>query len=234
MNNDLLQVKFRSRLNKGDSQDYGNIECWQIAEAFNKAMDAWVSRQLEGINQTRSTAEGSIRSIDKLQIILKDSPLTMTLSADETYWEGPLPADYTEWSRLSANATADCCPPRKLKIFLGENADLDVDLLDKFKRPSFEWAETLAIVIGNNIRIYTNDCFDVATPILSYYRKATHIQIANCVNPDTGLPVTVDVECEFPTNVTETILDEAAAIVADDMDNYNKMQTLNANAEHSN
>lgn len=232
MNNQLLQVKFRERLNKLDSQDYGNIECWQIAEAFNKAMDAWVSRQLEGINQTRSTAEGSIRSIDKLQVILTEGAITMVDHGD--YWEGPLPADYSEWSRLSANAVANCCPPRRLKIFLGENADLDIDLLDKLKRPSFEWAETLAIVSGSEIRIYTNDCFDIATPVLSYYRRAKHIQIAGCVNPDDNTPVTVDVECEFPNNVTETIIDEGAAILADDMDNYNKMQTLNTNAEHSN
>jgi hypothetical protein len=234
VNNQLLQTKFRQRLNKGDSQDYGNIECWQIAEAFNKAMDAWVSRQLEGINQTRSTAEGSIRSIDKLQVILTDGALTMTISPDKTYWEAPLPDDYTEWSRISANAVAQCCPARKLKIFLGENADLDFDLLDNMKQPSFEWGETLGTVIGSTVRIYTNGCFDIDTPVLSYYRRAAHIQILGCNNPDTGFVVTTDVECEFPNNVTETIIDEAAAILADDMDNYNKMQTLQTNAEHSN
>lgn len=232
MNNNLLQVKFRQRLNKGDSQDYGNIECWQIAEAFNKAMDAWESRQLEGINQTRSTAEGSIRSIDKLQVVLTEGTLTMSNKGD--YWEGPLPVDYMEWSRFSGNAVAQCCPPRKLKIFLGENADLDFDLLDNMKRPNFEWAETLAIVIGSNIRIYTNNCFDLDSPIVSYYRRATHIEIAGCTNPDTGITATVDVECEFSNNVTETIIDEAAAILSADWDNYTKQQDLNAGSEHSN
>lgn len=236
MTNQLLQTKVTQRLNKLSSFDYGNIECWMIAEAFNKAMDAWVSRQLEGINQTRSTAEGSIRSIDKLQVILKQAPLTMVASADGTYWEAALPSDYTEWSRVSANATdlQGCCPPRKLKIFLGEEADIDLVLLDKNRRPSYEWAETIGTIIGGNIRIYTNSCFNIDTPSLTYYRRATHIQIAGCTNPDTGLPVTTDVICEFPNNVVETIIDEAAAILADDMDNYNKMQTLNTNAEHSN
>ncbi len=232
MNNQILQVKFRERLNKLDSQDYGNIECWQIAEAFNKAMDAWVSRQLEGINQTKSTAEGSLRSIDKLHVILLDSPLTMSDEGD--YWEAPIPANYMEWSRISANAVAQCCPARKLKIFLGENADLDFDLLDKNRRPSFEWAETLATVIGNKVRIYTNDCFEVDSPVLSYYRRPIHIEIDGCTNPDTGLTATVDVECEFPNQVVETIIDEGAAILAMDMDNYNKTQVLNNNAEHSN
>lgn len=236
MNNKLLQVKVTQRLNKLSSADYGNIECWMIAEAFNKAMDAWVSRQLEGINQTKSTAEGSLRSIDKLHVILSDSPLIMTVGNDGIYWDSLLPTNYNEWSRISAYALSldDCCPPRKLKIFLGENADIDLDLLDNNRRPSYEWAETLAVIIDNTIRIYTNGCFTLSKALLSYYRQATHIQIADCVNPDTGLAVTVDVECEFPNTIIETIIDEAAAILADDMDNYAKQQNLNANSEYSN
>ena len=37
MTNDLLQIKLKQRLNKLSSNDYDNIECWQIIEAFNKA-----------------------------------------------------------------------------------------------------------------------------------------------------------------------------------------------------
>jgi hypothetical protein len=204
-----------------------------IAEAFNKAMDAWVSRQLQGINQTKSTAEGSIRSIDKLQVILKESLLVATDNG--IYYEAPIPSDYVEWSRISAEAQREnCCPARKLKIFLAEEADIDLALLDKNRQPSYEWGETFATVINNTFRIYTNKCFEIVNPTITYYRKPVHIQIAGCTNPDTGLPVLVDVECEFSNTVTETIIDEGAAILADDMDNYNKMQVLNQNAEHSN
>jgi len=235
MTNELLQVKFQQRLNKLSSNDYGNIECWMIAEAFNKAMDAWVSRQLQGINQTKSTAEGSIRSIDKLQVILKQAPLTMT--NEGIYWETLLPDDYVEWSRISADAKMDdCCAARKLKIFLGEEADMDLVLLDKNRQPSYDWAETVATVMSGSFRIYTNNCFDIVNPTITYYRKAAHIKIENCTDPDTGLfiPPGSGVECEFSNTVIETIIDEGAAILADDMDNYNKMQVLNQNAEHSN
>jgi hypothetical protein len=204
-----------------------------IAEAFNKAMDAWVSRQLQGINQTKSTAEGSIRSIDKLQVILKQAPLTVTNKG--LYYEATLPSDYVEWSRISADAQRDdCCPPRKLKIFLGEEADVDLALLDKNRQPSYEWGETFATIMSGTFRLYTNNCFEIANPAITYYRRPAHIKIAGCTDPDTGLPVLVDVECEFSNTVTETIIDEGAAILADDMDNYNKMQVLNQNAEHSN
>jgi len=233
VNNQLLQVKFQQRLNKLSSSDYGNIECWMIAEAFNKAMDAWTIRQLQGINQTKSTAEGSIRSIDKLQVILKQLPLTMTNQG--IYWDTTLPSDYLEWSRISTEGmVGDCCPTRKFKVFLGEEADIDMILLDKNRQPSYEWAETIATVIGGNFRIYTNNCFDIVNPSITYYRKPIHIEIAGCTNPDTGLPVITDVECEFSDNTIETIINEGAAILADDMDNYAKQQNLNQNAEHSN
>jgi hypothetical protein len=153
------------------------------------------------------------------------------------YWECDVPSDYVEWSRISAEAQAgDCCPPRKLKIFLGEEADIDLVLLDKNRQPSYEWAETVATVINGKFRIYTNKCFDVVNPAITYYRRPAHIKIVGCTDPDTGLivPPGGGVECEFPNNVIETIIDEGAAILADDMDNYNKMQALNQNAEHSN
>lgn len=232
MNNSELQIKYKQRLNKGDSQDYLNIECWMISEAHNKAQDAWTTRQIEGINQTKTTAEGSIRSIDKLQVLL--TPLPITMVDKEYYWECPLPGNYLDWSRISANAEANCCPPRRLKIFLGEEADRDIDLLDKDRQPSFEWSETFATVLSNTIRIYTNDQFDIVDPSFTYYRKPVHIAIAGCTNLDTGIVTITDVESEFPDNITELIIDEGAAILAQDMDSYQKMQILNTNAELSN
>ena len=46
MNNQILQLKIKQRLNKLDSNDYDNIEHWQIIEAFNKAQIQWVRRNL--------------------------------------------------------------------------------------------------------------------------------------------------------------------------------------------
>ena len=50
MLNSTITVKIKQRLNKLDSNDYDNIECWQIVEAFNKAQVEWSRRQLHGIN----------------------------------------------------------------------------------------------------------------------------------------------------------------------------------------
>jgi hypothetical protein len=36
MLNSTIEIKIKQRLNKLDSQDYDNIECWQIVEALIK------------------------------------------------------------------------------------------------------------------------------------------------------------------------------------------------------
>ena len=67
MNNTTLQLKFRQRLNKIASNDYDNIECWQIVEAFNKAQVEWCRRQLHGNNIFKEGDEMSKRRIDDLK-----------------------------------------------------------------------------------------------------------------------------------------------------------------------
>ena len=48
--NATIEIKVKERLNKLSSNDYDNLECWQIIEAFNKAQVEWCRRQLHGYN----------------------------------------------------------------------------------------------------------------------------------------------------------------------------------------
>ena len=76
MLNSTITIKIKQRLNKLDSQDYDNITCWQIVEAFNKAQVEWSRRQLHGINITKEGDEQSTRRKDDLQKLLIKTPLT--------------------------------------------------------------------------------------------------------------------------------------------------------------
>ena len=77
MNNTTLQLKIKQRLNKLDSQDYDNFECWQIVEAFNKGQVEWVRRQIQGTNITKTGDEQTRMRISDLQILLKTELLLM-------------------------------------------------------------------------------------------------------------------------------------------------------------
>ena len=78
MLNSVLVIKVKQRINKLDSQDYDNIECWQIVEAFNKAQVEWVRRQIHGINATKEGDEESTRRIDDLQLLLSTATVKLT------------------------------------------------------------------------------------------------------------------------------------------------------------
>lgn len=232
MNNQTIQIKVQERLNKLSSADYGNIECWQITEAFNKAQLNWVRRQLEGINQTRSGSEGSRRRIDDLQFILTTTSLPMVDKG--IYWESKsLPDNYMEWNRLSANAKDCCCPERPLVIFLAEEADRDILLMDDNRQPNFDWATTFATLSSNTIRLYTNDQFDIVSPTFSYFALPVPIEIAGCVNVATGVQSPVDIPCQANDSVIEVLIEEAAAILSGDLDNYLKQQILTQSTEHN-
>lgn len=234
MTNTLIQIKIQERLNKLSSNDYGNIECWQVVEAFNKGMDMWVRRQLQGINQTRTGPEGSIRRIDDLQVLLKEWNTTWANSG--LYWEtSSIPTDYLQYCRITAYGQDECkdCPPRRLEVFEGNEADVDIYLADQYRAPDYSWRTTFSTMAGNKFKIWTNGSFNIVDPVLLYYKTPVHIQIANCRNPDTGTVSPVDVLCEFPDSVIEILCDEAAGIIAGDTDAFNLKQRLDTTAEHN-
>lgn len=235
MTNETFLFKLENRINKISSLDYGNLEPSQIAEAANKAQEEWVRRQLEGINQTKTGAEGSIRRIDDLQYIL--TTWTGNFTDNGIYWQSDsFPDDYIEWCRISANAVDKCdkCNSRRLVIFMGNEADAEMYLADVNRKPSFEWKTTFSTIMSRSFKIWTNKAFDITEPVVTYYRQPTRIIFANSTDPYTGLVSTVDVACEFPDGITELIINDAAAILSGDMDNYNQMQRLNNSSERNN
>lgn len=233
MNNSTLQLKIKQRLNKLASNDFDNIECWQIVEAFNKAQVEWARRNLHGMNQYKEGDEDSTSRIDDLQVLLTEHLLTTTISK---YYEesGTIPLNYLRYKRIDLEASSECCGGKKLIVYLAEEVNVDLYLKDVNKRPSFAWGETFATFIGNKIRIYTDSLFTVKNATLIYYREPVKIQILNCVDPYTGLVSIVDVECEFMDSLVELLIDESANILAGDIENFNQAQRLSQNVEKNN
>ena len=233
MNNNLLQIKIKQRLNKLGSFDYDNIECWMIQEAFNKAQLEWVRRRLHGLNAMKESSEQSVTVVDDLQILLSETEL-LGVEQLKFFETGIIPANYLHFVRIGANIKNDCCPKRTLStIYQAEEANVDILLADSFKSPSFEWAETFCTIIGDKIRIYTNGLFTVHDAKLVYYRKPKDIQILGCTNISTGQTFTSNVECELKDDICEIIVDEAAAILAGDIESMNQYQREVQNAQRN-
>lgn len=233
MLNTIITIKIKQRLNKLDSNDYDNIECWQIVEAFNKAQVEWSRRQLHGINVTKTGDEQSNRRKDDLQVLLnKDTITAITDKGDYSFLN--IPGDYLQWKRVDVFAQKDCCDKRRMVIYLAEESNISLLLRDKLKKPSFEWAETFATLIDNNINIYTNGEFNIPEVELTYYRQPIKIQIQGCVDPYTNVQSVNNVQCEFKDDIIEVIIDEAVSILAGDIESNNQFSRGTDTAERNN
>lgn len=234
MNNNLLQIKIKQRLNKLASMDYDNIEGWQIEEAFNKAQVEWVRRQLHGSNTTKEGDEQSLRRVDDLQALL--TPVELHGKQHPNYFESDrLPFDYMAFKRVSSQAVSECCKePRTMTIYLAEEADADLLRVDRNSEPNFEWAETFCTLFGNKIRIYTNDSFILVSPKLIYYRLPREVKFKGVMSPETGKYHVKDTESELKDDIVELIIDDAAAILAGDIESITQYQRETQNAERNN
>jgi|TARA_B110000977_G_scaffold183269_1_gene245760 hypothetical protein len=234
MENSTLLLKLKQRLNKLDSQDYDNIECWQFVEAFNKAQIEWCRRNLHGGNMYKEGDELSKKRIDDLQPLLRE--LTLTGTETDNYFETDnFPVDtYLEFKRVTTEAKDDCCTPRSMTVYLAEEANVSLLLRDPLKNPDFDWGETFCTMLGNTIRIYRNSNFNIVNPILTYYQKPTLIQVQGCVDPYTGDLSLVNVNCEFKDDLVEVMLDDTAALIAGDIENIYQSQRGTQAAERNN
>jgi len=234
MLNSTILLKVKQRLNKLASDDYDNLQDWQVIEAFNKGQVDWCRRNLHGLNIVKEGDEQSTRRIDDLQPLLVT--ITPVLTNRKTYYESnTLPANYMQWKRLSASAVNECCPePRPMVIYLAEQANVDELLRDNNKKPSFEWAETFLTMKGDKMQIYTNGEFDIVDAQLTYYRQPTRIEIAGVKDPYTGLTPTVDVIADFKDDLVEVFIDECAKIIAGDIESMNQVQRQTQSTEGNN
>jgi hypothetical protein len=233
MLNSTITIKIKQRLNKLDSQDYDNITCWQIVESFNKAQVEWSRRQLHGINLVKEGDEQSTRRKDDLQVLLNKHELT-SLTDKGDYSFVNLPDDYMQWKRVDVFAQRDCCDKRRMVIYLAEEGNISLLLRDKLKKPSFEWAETFATLIDNNINVYTNGEFNIPSVDFTYYRQPRKIQIKGCTDPYTNVQSSINVECEFKDDIIELIIDEAVSILAGDIESTNQFSRGTDTAERNN
>ena len=232
MLNSTIEIKIKQRLNKLDSQDYDNIECWQVVEAFNKAQVEWVRRQLHGTNIFKEGDEGSTRRKDDLHILLKKENLNLTDKHDHYF--GDVPKDYLQWKRVDVYAQKECCSKRRMTVYFAQEGDLSLLLKDKQKQPSFEWSETFATLIGSHVNIYTNNDFQIQEADFVYYRQPIKIQIQGCVDPYTNLESQNNVFCEFKDDIIEIIIDETVSILAGDIESLNQFSRGTETAERNN
>jgi hypothetical protein len=233
MDNLTIITKVEERLNKLSSNDYDNIQKWQIVEAFNKGVSDWCRRQLHGTNMKQTGDEQTKRRIDDLQVLLREHTLQME-KGDCFYGSTNWPLNYFEYKRVTFTGNTDCCTRSKFVINLVEEANVDILLKDPLKKPSFEWGETFVTLANNVVKVWTNDEFEVPEATLVYYKQPRRIEIQGVVNPYTGDVSVADVECEFKDDIVELFIDECVKILSGDIENVGGLQIADKSVESNN
>lgn len=217
----LVQIKIKERLNKIDSKDYDNIQCWQMREAFNKAQLEWVRRQVHGKNDTQEGDEETRQRVDDLQVIMKS--LKLDVKEWPIYFESKkLPTNYLYIKRVTPFVNKGECKNKRIKSTLREEANVDEYLQDYSMQPSFDFEETFHTMADNRIRIYANNDFDVEEILLTYYRTPREIDFTGCEHLDGSAGVQTDPE--FKDDIVELIIDDAVSILAGDIESPNQFQ----------
>lgn len=227
----LIFIKVKNRLNKLDSQDNDNIQCWQFVEAFNKAQRDWCRRQLHGTNPLREGSEQSTRRVDDLQVLLNTSKLNGK-NRKEYYLSDNLPKDYFEFVRISATAKNKTCNKGKnILVNFVDEASVAELLVDSSTEPSFEWGETFHTLIDNKVKVYLKD-FEIDEITLTYYRQPKEVSLSGCENID-GIDYG-NVDPEFKDDIVEVLIDETVAILAGDIESMNQYQLAEKRKEMNN
>ncbi len=226
-----IPVKLKQRLNKLASNDYDNLECWQVIEAFNKGQLEWSRANLHGGNQYREGDEQSRRRIDDFQVLLKTETLRGT-NRDIFYESESLPKDYFLFKRAYVYASTEECSHQRIRCNLLEEANADIFLDDPSVNPSFEWRETFCTLVGDKVRVYTSGKFVVESLELLYYKYPTPINLSGCKDIN-EIPGT-DVDPVFKDDVVEVILDVAASIIAGDTQDINAFQITEQRTQKNN
>lgn len=165
-----LHFGFRRRANKVESLQNRNFFVEQIDDYLNEALKTYMREvsKLAEYDQTR---------IDELRQLIKSDVLISPVTYDK-YVQGTLPTDYYRLLKKYALATSPTCEgTKRMKLFSVQADDEENLLTDALYKPSFEWGETACRLIGNDIRVWTNDEFGIVQIGLDYI--STHPRLGN-------------------------------------------------------
>lgn len=227
----LVVIKMRLRLNKLHSQDYDNVEDWKVMEAVNKAQLELMRKLIHGSGKQQEADEQSRVRIDDLQQFLLEVPLG---GSNKTgyFQSDALPDNYLWFKKVIPEAEKGNCQGVPLESTLVEEANVPVYMFDWNFSPSFEWRQTFHTLIGNSLRVYTGDNFQVQKLKLTYYRTPHQVDIAGYTHEDATSSSNQDME--FKDDVAEIILDMAASILAADVEYMMAAQITAQRAEQDN
>jgi hypothetical protein len=204
--------EFLFRGNKLGTNSMQSVGLPQFVALINKAQLHWAEQRIKAkeINQAVT---------DEVNPLLKE--VEPNLSYKDSRYTFPVPSDYFHWQRFQAT-TKDCGTPVYGRFV--EEGNLSRFFMDEFTKPSSAWEEVLCTLHGNRFRVYV-DGFSIERPKFHYYRTPVRVDIEGYTT-ESGPSSNIDLEFEHVH--AHEIIDFAVSIMAGDVNDVPRLQTMQA------
>ena len=212
---DVLLVRLKGYLNKLDSQDYDNIETWQLLDFYNTSARMWCRQQLHGGNMYREGDEQSKRRIDDLSVLLKEdkTPSYIINKYDSRYdvINLILPSDYMYYKYTIVELDDECSTA--MSVFLVEQGNLNMYLDNTMFSPSRDWGQTIGVMLSNTFRIFIPAGVGVKGVHFYYYRYPKLVEKAGEYCLQKMAVSTMNVDPEFNDDVVDIIAHNTVSLI---------------------
>jgi len=211
-------LKIEQRLNKKATSDYDNVPVFEQIEAYNKATINVVLR-LHGLNNMyKHGVESTRKRVEDLKFLINKDPLKLRVTRKDGYYlTENMPADYLLYIRSYSIAKNEQCPGKQITNYLGEESNINTLLGNDNTNPNFEWGETVITLVDHNIKVYTENKFDIVNVYLTYLRYPRKVDIQGYIKPDGSNSTNIDPD--LPDYIVEMCIDEAVRIISGDIEN---------------
>lgn len=168
--------EFSLLLNKNSERKNIQIEKENFVLLFNRESTRWLAEFLE-----KNTHSDNVLSVSEL--LVHDFTLEK-IKETSTQVHYKIPEDYFQLliGNSQSTVTKGSCVGIIYNYFKKPN-DFNIQIDDKFIRPSFEWERGLGEVFGDGIVIY-KEGFEITNTKISYYKAPSKIDMAGHIKID--------------------------------------------------
>lgn len=226
-----LLYKLDLRLNKKSSTEHQSIPLEDKILSLNEAQLILIKQKLNSNNKYNSGFDSFKKRYADLQdLVVQFEKLNVT-KTNEIFdsYSGDLDT-LTKPYMLPLEIVASCdknnCKNRQLYVFdIVKHGDLQTMMANNNYKPSFEYQETLAVISGSNIYIYTDSTFKVNFINISYLRYPQKMDYEGYEDFN-GTPSTT-INCELSEILEDELLDITTLLIAKDTENIPQVQLRN-------
>lgn len=219
-----LHYEVKRKLNRINTSYSSNLSVVDLDSALNEAKDI-VYENYAAILEKNTTIRNHMRELE-----VKGKAL-LPVAKFENYSAYRIPLDCYRLMRQVVVATRELCDSRSLIVRMRQTDDVSEILVDPYRKPSFDYEETIADEAGSDVIVYKDSSFDLGELTIDYLKRLPDVaapsltKTGSYVNSE-GDTLTEDRDLIISsTNLWRKIVDVATLIIQRDVSDVQGFQS---------